>query len=495
MLVQNTQSADVSGIFSVSKDLIGSKVAEKAGKAFESLMSSYAGKTGKTFMAVSASVTATKMEAKNPDITANANTVNGTADTTKAQAAANTDDTEKLNANNGIGTENEGKTDGNEKLNAKETTAISDAGEETELSEEELEAVGSFMMTLTVIIVEWFGISEEELQNAFGELGIGLSDLSSADKLSDLFAYFNLEGDVTRLFTDNAQLESFNGLLEKVQDAFEGLMKELTEVETPEDLGKIIEEVAAHLQESFNTKAEAGTVVNEGEKQKGIELKNDDSLKTEAETVNDNAEVQTVTVTKENSAGSDTRDTKKDGSESRNDSQFSAFMNNIERAAESFKIDDTQMISPNADLQKIAEQIIDQIKINVNKANTSIEMQLTPEALGKVKVTVEESGGVLTAKFQTENHIAREAIEANLVQFKESLAEKGLKVENIEVAVADFRFDENNGGAKEESQGQSKRRKNLSGIEEVKSVDNSMPIDMVSQSYIDNGTSTVSYSA
>ncbi|MBP5250098.1 MAG: hypothetical protein J6Z46_08865, partial [Lachnospiraceae bacterium] len=81
------------------------------------------------------------------------------------------------------------------------------------------------------------------------------------------------------------------------------------------------------------------------------------------------------------------------------------------------------------------------------------------------------------------------------VQFQESLAVKGLKVENIEVAVADFRFDENNGGAKEESQGQSKRRKNLGGIEEINTVDNTVSIDMVSQSYIDNGTSTVSYSA
>ncbi|MBO7335738.1 MAG: flagellar hook-length control protein FliK [Lachnospiraceae bacterium] len=495
MLVQNTQSADVSGIFSVSKDLIGSKVAEKAGKAFESLMSSYAGKNGKTFMAVSASVTATKTTTQKADTTANANDANSTADTTKAQASPNTDDAEKVIANNGTGTENTGKTDGNEKLNAKETTAIGDAEEETGLSEEELEAVGSFMMTLTVIIVEWFGISEEQLQDAFGELGIGLSDLSSADKLSDLFAYFNLDGDVTRLFTDNSQLDSFNELLEKVQDLFEGIMNDLTEVETPEDLAKLIDEAQTRIEETFNTKAEANTAVNEGTKQKGIEVKSDENLKVEAETVNENAETQTITVTRENSAGSNTRDTKKDGSENRGDSQFSAFVNNIEKAAESFKIDDISLISPNADLQKIAEQIIDQIKINVNKANTSIEMQLTPEALGKVKVTVEENGGVLTAKFQTENHIAREAIEANLVQFKESLAEKGLKVENIEVAVADFRFDENNGGAKEESQGQSKRRKNLGGIEEVNSVDNTVSIDMVSQSYIDNGTSTVSYSA
>ena len=44
-------------------------------------------------------------------------------------------------------------------------------------------------------------------------------------------------------------------------------------------------------------------------------------------------------------------------------------------------------------------------------------MVLTPEELGRVNLTIVEQDGVMKASFVTENELAKEAIESNLVQF------------------------------------------------------------------------------
>ena len=144
-------------------------------------------------------------------------------------------------------------------------------------------------------------------------------------------------------------------------------------------------------------------------------------------------------------------------------------------------------------IREIADQILEKVKVSVTAETTSLEIVLTPEELGRVNLTVSaERDGTMKATFVTENELAKEAIERNLVQFKETLQEQGLKVDNIEVTVGNFEFDKN-GQAGESSQEEQKNgnRRFLSDEELGQKDDN----DQLAKVFLEGGESTVNYMA
>lgn len=167
-------------------------------------------------------------------------------------------------------------------------------------------------------------------------------------------------------------------------------------------------------------------------------------------------------------------------------------MNGMIKAHDTFTARIESLVTPVHDVREIANQILTQVKVNLKPDMQSLEMQLTPEHLGKVKVQLQEANGVLTAKFTTETDVAREAIESNLIHFKETLAEQGIKVDSVEVAVGNFSFDRNDSGNNSEGQEEKHGRKSFS-MEEIQETNDSP--DLLAQSYFEAGTSTVSYTA
>ena len=101
----------------------------------------------------------------------------------------------------------------------------------------------------------------------------------------------------------------------------------------------------------------------------------------------------------------------------------------------------------------VVEQIVEQIRVNINQDNTSLEMQLYPEHLGRIQIHVVSKDGVMTAR------IAAETEAANL---KESLQNQNLKVDAIEVMVSTTAFAESNEG-KEQYQQEANSRKGGNG--------------------------------
>jgi flagellar hook-length control protein FliK len=89
-----------------------------------------------------------------------------------------------------------------------------------------------------------------------------------------------------------------------------------------------------------------------------------------------------------------------------------------------------------------------------------MELQLNPENLGKVNLSIQSKNGVLTAQFVVQNEISKEAIESQMHILRESLNEQGIKVEAIEVTVSNYTFDQTN---QENGQNQASSQKNNSG--------------------------------
>lgn len=88
----------------------------------------------------------------------------------------------------------------------------------------------------------------------------------------------------------------------------------------------------------------------------------------------------------------------------------------------------------------IIDQIVEQIRIVNDLLDTTVEMQLNPESLGKVLLTVSMKEGMMTANFTVQTEETRMAIESQIYQLRESLEQKELKVDAVEVTVSDFSF-------------------------------------------------------
>ena len=168
------------------------------------------------------------------------------------------------------------------------------------------------------------------------------------------------------------------------------------------------------------------------------------------------------------------------------------FVQNLQQTAEKIgevngQKDMVQMI------REIAEQILEKVKVSVTAETTSLEIVLTPEELGKVNLTITaEQDGSMTARFVTENELSKEAIESNLVQFKEMLQEQGLKVDTIEVTVGNFEFDKNNQAGESSQEEKKNGNRNFRTDEELGQVDET---DQLAQHFMEGGESTVNYMA
>jgi len=99
----------------------------------------------------------------------------------------------------------------------------------------------------------------------------------------------------------------------------------------------------------------------------------------------------------------------------------------------------------------IVNQVSGQIRSLVSANTTSMEMQLYPEHLGKVLLSVVSKEGIMTANFQVETEDAKHALESQMLLLREDLEAKNLKVDSVEVQVSDFSFGQS---SEAEKQGQ-----------------------------------------
>lgn len=126
-------------------------------------------------------------------------------------------------------------------------------------------------------------------------------------------------------------------------------------------------------------------------------------------------------------------------------SAANAFTENLVQAFE--EVHDTAGMNTESIMNQIVEQVVRQVRIRVMPETTSMELQLHPASLGRVSLTVATTAAGATASLVVENQMAKEALESQMIQLKESFAEQGLKVDAVEVTVAEF-------GLKKENQQQ-----------------------------------------
>lgn len=135
-------------------------------------------------------------------------------------------------------------------------------------------------------------------------------------------------------------------------------------------------------------------------------------------------------------------------------SLFDQFVNNLttEKASGLENVD--TKVTVVEQMREIVNQVVEQIKVMVKPDTSEMELQLNPESLGKVNVSIVAREGHITAQFVTESELARQALEGQIQQLRDTLGNQGLKVDEVEVTVSNFDFSQSSQANAEEQKEQ-----------------------------------------
>ncbi len=370
-----------------------------------------------------------------------------------------------------------------ERPQMKDMKKTEESVEDMEVSNEELaERIASLFSQVTETIQDMLGISEEELQSFMEQMGITEVDLLNPSTLQNLMLLVK-DQEPVNLLTDEQLLFDMQDLVKQVEEVlveFDITKEEITTfMEQPEFKALVVE-----AKEVLETSEE---VVEQPDMDVEIPSEEVDSEET-IEVKETTIEFQSV-VEKETKTSTHQQDSK--GASEQQNTFADQFLQNLQQVVEEVN-EVSGKTEITTQIHEIADQILEKIKITVTPEITSFDMVLTPEELGRVNLTITEQDGVMKASFVTENELAKEAIESNLVQFKEMLTEQGLKVDSIEVAVGNFEFNKN--GQAETGQEEQKRGKRRFQTEDTVGTGR-IEDDQLAQHFMEGGESTVNYMA
>ncbi len=254
------------------------------------------------------------------------------------------------------------------------------------------------------------GMTMEELKTALEDSGMTELDLLNAGSLTQFVVDVKADGNLNELLVD----EDLHAVVSELTDALETAADDISK-----ELGKDFAELKADFAEMAKPEVKSAEA--------------------------------------ENGNNADMNNGAYNGA-----AMFNEIVNNIAQ-----NVSDTTGTQLTAN---IVNQVIEQIKLRVTEDVTSMELQLTPEALGKINLQVSAKDGVVTAQITTETLIAKEAIESQVALLKENLNEQGVKVEAVEVTVAPHQFEardeEQRERSNEEEQTSRRRFIDVNGDEE-----------------------------
>lgn len=366
-----------------------------------------------------------------------------------------------------------------------------------EISEQMAEMAVDIYNKVIDVIAKNLQCETEEVEQAMDNLGISADGLLDKQNINKIVCEISGTEDTMNILTDTS-------LSEAVQEVYSKISEIVSDFEETTGLSQ---KGLTDLLESFETKKLVvdNEMVDVNVTEENVEMVTEDAVENvkieddvpsetneELETVENNQNSLKDTTNKtslENQNNSNSGNEKSENKDMTN--EYANVVGNIKEAiVANISSEDISVAD------KIIKQITDDIKLYAKADTTSLEIQLEPESLGKVSLTVASKAGAVTAQLTVQNEIAREAIESQMSTLKESLNNQGIKIEAIEVTIASKEFEQNldKEGNSSEKEG-SKHRRHLSD-EELLEINGTKSSEEIS---IDNMMkemgNTVSYSA
>lgn len=337
------------------------------------------------------------------------------------------------------------------------------------------------------ILMDNLEITEEQLEVIMSTLGLNYLQLLEPSNLAQVFMEANGLSDPTQMLTDQLLSDQFSQLVEQIGQV------DLEEMGlTTEDIALYLENLNLNNAEDVSAEeAVVTTTVNDDSEEDVVNNQKTLNQKSTVENQDIKVEVQKHTTDSDADTSSSNKQNHDASVEHAN---LNTILNNVTKVntVESFGNELVQI----QQLRDIANQVVEQIKVVIKPDQTSMEMNLNPESLGKVNLVVAEKNGLLTAQFTVQNEIAKEALESQMQTLKDNFTNQGLKVDAVEVLVSNSPFSQDNmsEGSKEQQKSSGKKKNinlaDLDLLEDDITEEEAMKIDIMSQ----NGNS-VDYSA
>lgn len=334
----------------------------------------------------------------------------------------------------------------------KENEAVDEAMEKavTEATEEIAEAVK-----------EELGLTDEELTAIMETLGLTQMDLLRPETMQAVVVAATEEADGLSILTDENLYQSLQMLTNAVEETVADLQGQLQVGDAA------LEDILKQMEVSAEPEILEGEMLSENDNPMVIVEQSEGQVsmqETEAEGVNAEGTADESADTKQTSQLSDeltaTREEDaKDGdgresgsSEAKKEAGNEGYQNNnsflqgttrtnIEVWNPGSIQNEAEVPYQQADVENIMNQITEYIKIETGAELTEMEMQLQPETLGTLRIHLTAKEGVVTAQFTAENETVKAVLEAQTMQLKENLNNQGIKVEAVEVTIANQGFE------------------------------------------------------
>ena len=325
-------------------------------------------------------------------------------------------------------------------------------------------------------------IDDETLNNAMTALGLMPTDLLDVSNLIKLITYVNSADSAADMLTSEDMMMDFKELSDSIADidwegltgmSMEDFAKQLESVlsddnsavvpdmTTAENMADIMDD-ASKTEEAVAVQVDSEKVSSDDTENLNIltdsASKNDISDKQVSDTdiKSDTAQEQkgnvvTVSVQEESASDESSEDMTSEQTEevqpsvTRDDESSHVdnmgFLQNLNQAVnDAADVSQSQPVQQMQQAVDIVNQVVERIKVTMGTDNTSMELQLNPENLGKVLLSVTSKNGVMTANFTVQSEEARQALESQMYTLRENLENKNLKVEVVEVQIADSDF-------------------------------------------------------
>lgn len=345
------------------------------------------------------------------------------------------------------------------KQNLKSGKTTDSKSVENDLSEKDEELAGILGMLQSVqnAVMDLLKLSSEELNQMLSDQGLNIGDLLNPDTLKMLVLQNSGNVDNTVFLTDENLADTMKQLIDLVENIKNESGLSLSDNQIKEAL-ELFQQKAGEEQDLEMMAATNDTEIT-GNSQKLEESKQQNQGLAEGE---DKTSAKTgIEVMKSNQAsdnkGQDDAQTGRDESSSDASKQYEAFLDNLTQNIRTTGVDYSGSTVRITEIREIANQIIENIKVIIKPEQTSMELQLNPEHLGRVNLTVQSKNGAMTAQFVVQNELAKEAIESQMHTLRETLNEQGIKVEAIEVTVSNYAFDQNSQSGDNEQQAKQKK--------------------------------------
>ncbi len=372
------------------------------------------------------------------------------------------------------------------------TTVVNNSATTTVNDDNLKEDVAQAVSDIKDKIKETMDVSDEDIENAMEQLGIGIVDLLDPQSVTDLVIALSGNSDSLEFLTDASAVANLEDIINTVDEVTQNLTEtyniDITSVKY------IVKDFENDSDEAVASEQPVNKQITDYQDDKQNEKAvTEDTKESITDVIAEKTEVKSeaaFTDEKKNDSDTHLQDKNNDGIE-----KITSDMTQSIQKAFSEVVDETSAVNE----VDIVRQVVEQIKVTTTQQLSSIEVMLNPENLGKVHVAVTAKQGIVTAQLTAQNEQVKAALENQMTALKEQFNNQGVKVEAVEITVQSHGFEseqnlEGNNSNQAQQEKKSHRKLDLSSLEGLDESDMTSE-EIRAKDAIVNGNSSVEYSA